>query len=164
MYRKFLFIVALPMVIISCSKSDKSCGLTLSTATAPASEVAAVQTYLTNNSITADQHPNGLFYKIHQAGSGEVPGACSVVTVKYKGSLTNGSGFDSSYKSNPNGVPFTLGDRLISGWQLGVPLIKKGGSITLYIPPSLGYGATGSGPIPPNAILVFNIDLVDVQN
>jgi FKBP-type peptidyl-prolyl cis-trans isomerase FkpA len=164
MYKKLLFIIALPIAIISCSKSDKSCGLTLSTDVAPASEVAAVQTYLTNNSIDATQHPNGLFYKIHQSGSGEVPGACSVVTVKYKGSLTNGSGFDSSYATNPNGIPFTLGDRLISGWQIGVPLIKKGGSITLYIPPSLGYKAAGSGPIPPNAILVFDVELVDVQN
>ncbi|MEO6720273.1 MAG: FKBP-type peptidyl-prolyl cis-trans isomerase [Ferruginibacter sp.] len=163
MYRKFLFIVALPMAIISCSKSDKSCGLTLSTDTAPASEVADVQAYLTSKSITADQHPSGLFYKIHQPGSGDVPGACSVVTVKYKGSLSNGTGFDSSYKTSPNGYPFTLGDRLIAGWQLGVPLIKKGGSITLYIPPSLGYKAAGSGPIPPNSILIFNIDLVDVQ-
>ena len=163
MYRKLLFIVALPIAILSCSKSDNSCGLTLSTDTAPASEVDSVQRYLTKNSIIADKHPNGLFYKIHQAGSGNVPGACSVVTVKYRGGLTNGSGFDSSYKLNPNGTPFTLGDRLIAGWQIGIPLIKKGGSITLYIPPSLGYGATNYGPIPANSILIFNVDLVDVQ-
>ena len=162
MYKKLLFIVALPIAIVSCSKDDKSCGLTLSTAIAPASEVAAVQAYLTSNSITATQHPSGIFYKINQQGSGATPGACSTVTVKYKGTLTSGAGFDSSYAVSPGGVPFTLGG-LIPGWQLGIPVIQKGGSIDLYIPPSLGYGANANGPIPANSILIFKIDLVDVQ-
>ena len=91
-----------------------------------------------------------------------MPGACSTVTVKYKGTLTNGTGFDSSYKVAPDGYPFQLG-QLIPGWQIGIPLVKSGGSINLYIPPSLGYGASGSGPIPPNAILIFKIDLVNIQ-
>ena len=165
MYRKLFILIALPIVIASCLKSsnnNNTCGLSISTTVAPPTEVAAVQAYLATNAITATQHPSGLFYNIIQDGSGAVAGACSTVTVKYKGSFTNGAGFDSSYKVSPNGVPFTLG-QLIPGWQIGIPLIKSGGSINLYIPPSLGYGASGSGPIPPNSILIFNIDLVNVQ-
>ena len=167
MNKKLLFIIALPIVIASCLKSSdnyNTCGLTLSTAVAPATQIADVQSYLTAKNITATQHPSGLFYKINQPGSGTVAGACSTVTVKYKGALTNGTGFDSSYVLSPNGIPFTLGG-LIPGWQIGIPLIKKGGSIDLYIPPSLGYGtaASSDGKIPANSILVFNVDLVDVQ-
>jgi len=165
MYRKLFILIALPIVITSCLKSsnqNSSCNSVLSTTVAPPTEVAAVQAYLATNAITATQHPSGLFYNINQAGSGEVPGACSTVTVKYKGTLTNGTGFDSSYKVAPDGYPFQLG-QLIPGWQIGIPLVKSGGSINLYIPPSLGYGASGSGPIPPNAILIFKIDLVNVQ-
>jgi FKBP-type peptidyl-prolyl cis-trans isomerase FkpA len=167
MNKKLLFIIALPIVIASCLKSsdnNNTCGLVLSTNVAPASQIADVQNFLTASNITATQHPSGLFYKINQPGSGTVAGACSTVTVKYKGTLTNGTGFDSSYVLAPNGIPFTLGG-LIAGWQIGIPLIKKGGSINLYIPPSLGYGSSASsdGKIPANSILVFYIDLVDVQ-
>ena len=163
-----LIILASPLILTSCLKKSSStntgCPLTLSTAAAPASETASVETYLANNSITnATKHPNGFYYTINTQGAGSVPAACSGVTVKYVGKLTNGNIFDNSNTNYPNGTTFTLG-QLIPGWQQGIPLIQKGGSITLYIPPSLGYGASGSGPIPANSILIFNIELVDVLN
>ena len=78
--------------------------------------------------------------------------------VKYKGYLTNGTCFDSTKTSLPT---FTLG-QLIVGWQKGIPLIKAGGAIRLFIPPSMGYGSNTVGPIPANSNLIFEIKLVDV--
>ena len=72
--------------------------------------------------------------------------------------MENGSVFD----QNQAGVTFTL-SQLILGWQKGIPLIKKGGSIKLYLPPSLGYGCNAVGAIPPGSNLIFSIDLIDVQ-
>ena len=163
MRTKLLCILALPFVLAACLKSENKSNCSLSTAVAPASEVAALQAYLTTNAITATPHSSGLFYSIANPGAGTTPTGCSAVTVKYIGRLTNGTAFDSSYKSYPSGITFAL-NNLIAGWQIGIPLIRKGGSITLYIPPSLGYGSAGSGAaVPPNSNLVFNIDLVNVQ-
>ena len=165
MRTKLLLILALPLVMASCLKDEpdnNTCQLTLSTKVAPAPEVASVQNYLANSSITATQHPSGLFYVVNNPGAVVTPTACSAVTVKYVGRLTNGSTFENSSTDHPDGITFTLG-QLISGWQIGIPLIQKGGSITLYIPPSLGYGANASGPIPANSILIFTIELVNVQ-
>jgi FKBP-type peptidyl-prolyl cis-trans isomerase FkpA len=74
------------------------------------------------------------------------------------GTLTNGTQFD----ANTTGTSFALG-QLIVGWQKGIPLSKKGGTINLYIPPSLGYGPNQAGIIPPNSNLVFTIQLMDFQ-
>jgi len=162
--RKFLFLLAVPFVMTACTKNEtnNTCQLSLSKAVAPPAEIASVQNYLSAKSITATQHTSGLYYVINNPGANITPTACSAVTVKYVGRLTNGSTFEDSNTSNPNGITFTLG-QLISGWQIGIPLVQKGGSITLYIPPSLGYGASASGPIPANSILIFTIELVNVQ-
>jgi len=78
------------------------------------------------------------------------------VVVNYVGKLTNGTIFDSG-----NNVSFSLGG-LITGWQEGIPLIAPGGSITLYLPPSLAYGSRATGSIPANSNLIFKIDLKSV--
>ncbi|MDO9376920.1 MAG: FKBP-type peptidyl-prolyl cis-trans isomerase [Bacteroidota bacterium] len=162
--RKLFFLLAVPFLMTACIKDEpnNTCQLTLSKAVAPASEIASVQNYLAANSITATQHPSGLYYVVNNPGAALTPTACSAVTVKYVGRLTNGSTFEDSNTNNPNGITFTLG-QLIAGWQIGIPLVQKGGSITLYIPPSLGYGQNASGPIPGNSILIFTIELVNVQ-
>ena len=85
---------------------------------------------------------------------------CSNVTVTYKGSYFNGNVFDSTAAGSA--ATFQLG-QVIPGWQKGVPLISKGGDITLYIPPSLGYGPQGYGIIPGNAYLIFDIHIIDIQ-
>mgnify|MGYP006267727593 CR=1 FL=1 len=93
----------------------------------------------------------------------------SVVTVNYTGWLYDASTADHQglqFSSSIGGTPFTftLGDgSVISGWDQGVPGMKAGGLRRLVIPPSLGYGAARYGPIPPNATLVFEIELLDVQ-
>lgn len=157
----FLGIIIFSIAGISCAKKDTVCNLNDSSITASASEIADVQAYLTANSITAAQHSSGLFYKITQTGSGQaVANLCSKVTVKYTGKLTNGTVFDQT--SAGATATFTLG-QVIVGWQKGLPLISSGGKITLYIPPSLGYGNSAGGTIPPNSILIFDIELVGVS-
>lgn len=170
MIKKLLLLVAVPALLFSCKKvSPDACSLTESAFVAPASEVNALQGWISTNHSGATQHPSGIFYEINNPGSGTViPGVCSNVTVKYAGYLTSGSKFDDSNPTYPNGITFLLG-QLILGWQKGIPLIKKGGSINLYVPPSLGYGNqdvrnnAGVVVVPANSILVFNIQLVEVQ-
>ncbi|MFZ4058622.1 MAG: FKBP-type peptidyl-prolyl cis-trans isomerase [Ferruginibacter sp.] len=154
-----LSFLVLSILGISCNKSSSSkCSFTESPLVASAGEIAAVQTYLTATSTTAIQHSSGIFYQIVNPGTGATPAVCSTVTVKYRGRLTSGATFD----ENTTGARFVLG-QLIVGWQKGIPLIKKGGSINLYIPPSLGHGSSAAGSIPANSILIFSIELLDVQ-
>lgn len=125
---------------------------------APASEIAAVQAYLTSNNITAVQHCSGLFYTIDAPGTGATPQTCSFVTVTYEGRLTNGTVFDATNQP----VTFNLSE-VIRGWRNGLPQLKSGGRIHLYVPPSLGYGGNANGVIPANSILIFRVDLLNVQ-
>jgi len=137
----------------TCNANYDPCALK-----APPSEIQAVQDYLAANNITAEQHCSGLFYHIDEMGTGATPNVCSNISVTYEGKLTNGTVFDSQ------GTPTVLNlSGVIPGWKDGIPLIKAGGRIYLYIPPSLAYGASGSGPIPGNAIIVFRVELVAVQ-
>lgn len=160
--KKFLFSTLLMTIMLSgCFKdpATPACTFDACAQVAPASEIQQVQTYLTNNNITAVQHCSGLFYKIEIAGTGKMATPCSMIAVKYEGKLTNGNTFDSQ-TTNP--VTFNLAS-LITGWKIGLPLLKEGGKIKLYIPPSLGYGSQANGPIPANSVLIFEIDLVAVQ-
>jgi FKBP-type peptidyl-prolyl cis-trans isomerase FkpA len=160
MRNKLFFMLALPFVLAACSKSTspEPCYYTPTTAVAPAAERAALRASLDQSFI---QDPSGICYKIVAQGAGAVPEVCSDVTVKYSGRITSS---DIPFDKNETGVTFKLGG-LIPGWQIGIPLIQKGGSIILYIPPSLGYGSTGAGngAIPPGSYLVFTIDLLNVQ-
>lgn len=157
---RLIIIFSFCVIVVSCRKSDDtSCKFTESGLVAPAAEIASLQSYVAANRPAAIQHPSGFFYEIMAPGTGTVtPSVCSAVTVTYAGYLTNGFKFDES----TTGVGFVLG-QLIVGWQKGLPLIKKGGSINLYLPPSLGYGSNAVGSIPANSILIFTIQLLDVQ-
>lgn len=102
---------------------------------------------------------SGLKYIDITVGQGEMPVPSSIVTVNYVGWLTNGTEFDSGQT-----VQFAL-NGVIAGWTEGVGSMRLGGSRRLFIPPDLAYGENGSPPnIPPNATLVFDIDLLDIQN
>jgi len=107
---------------------------------------------------------SGLEYTEIQPGTGEQAVAGKTVSVHYTGKLTNGKVFDSSI---PRGEPiaFKLGaGQVIKGWDEGIALMKVGGKATLTIPPELGYGARGAGGvIPPNATLIFDVELVSVK-
>lgn len=123
------------------------------------SEQAAIQAYATANAINAVRHSSGLYYEIINAGSGPTANLNSVISARYVGKLTNGTVFDSQ---TVNPVTFPL-NRTIAGWQIGIPLVQKGGTIKLIIPSALAYGCTGQGSIPGNSILYFEVTVVDVQ-
>ncbi len=147
----------------SCLKKDTGCSYSVSGKTAPAAEEQAVLTYLSNNSITATKHSSGMYYQILSPGTGTGPNLCSNILINYAGKLTNGNVFDSQ-----NNAVFVLGS-LIEGWKIGLPMLKKGGQIRLFIPPTLGYGASdvkdpsGNIIIPANSVLIFDITLTDLQ-
>lgn len=161
MTRIFLLFSIIAIVLTSCDKSvpvKGACTYTNSSNKATAAEIAYIQNYLTTNGLTAIQDTSGFFYSISANGSGTSPVICSTILVQYTGWLFNGFKFDES----TGGSQFKLG-AVIVGWQKGLPLIQPGGIITLYIPPSLAYGAVASGNIPANAYLKFYIKLVAVQ-
>lgn len=107
---------------------------------------------------------SGLQYTEIQMGTGDTPAPGDIVSVHYTGTLTNGVVFDSSYgRGEP--IQFPLGQgQVIAGWDEGIGLMKKGGKAKLTIPPALGYGERGAGGvIPPNATLIFDVELVDIR-
>ena len=107
---------------------------------------------------------SGLQYKILSSknDSGKSPKATNTVKVHYKGSLLNGKVFDSSYDRNEP-IEFPL-NGVIPGWTEGVQLMKEGDTFEFYIPSQLGYGARGAGGvIPPNAALIFVVELLEVK-
>lgn len=103
--------------------------------------------------------PSGLQYKVTTAGpAGPSPKPGDVIKVHYEGKLTNGQVFDSSFeRGKPALMPL---DSLIPAWMDAIPRMHVGDEWTLYVPPSLGYGAEGAGPIPPNAVLIFRVKLL----
>lgn len=156
---KRIFVILCSVILLSsCSKeNDDLCNYDACAVAAPASEIAQLEAYLASATITATKHCSGMYYTIDAAGSGNAPTICSTVSVKYKGQLTNGTIFDQT--STP--VSFQLGG-LIEAWKKGIPLIKAGGKIKLYCPPSLAYGNQAVGTIPANSMLVFEVELVNV--
>ena len=107
--------------------------------------------------------PSGLAYVDIVAGSGASPVSGKPVKVHYTGVLENGTKFDSSVDRGEPFV-FTIGvGQVIPGWDEGVMSMKVGGKRKLIVPPQLGYGAAGAGGvIPPNATLIFDVELLDV--
>jgi peptidylprolyl isomerase len=107
---------------------------------------------------------SGLKYKLTQKGNGTKAKAGAKVSVHYTGTLTDGKKFDSSRDRNQP-FTFTLGQgQVIKGWDEGVALLQVGDKAIFTIPPTLGYGANGAGGvIPPNATLVFEVELIDVK-
>lgn len=153
-----LLFLAVALTVTGCQQADKTpCTAAPVTTKAPPEEVTALKQYIDANKISATADARGFYYTIQSPGSGTKPTICSNVTVAYAGKLTSGKTFDSS-----TGIRFGL-DQLILGWQEGIPLIAPGGSITLYLPPSLAYGAQEQNGIPANSILVFKIDLIRVN-
>ncbi len=127
-----------------------------------------IKDYLTENSISdkAQRSETGLYYIVTQEGNGGKPGMGDKVSVHYEGKLLDGTVFDGS-KSSPHseGKPleFNVGTGMvIPGWDEGIMGMKKGEKGTLVIPSGLAYGPDGSpGAIPPNSVLLFDVELVD---
>lgn len=122
-------------------------------------QMANIDQYIVENEIENVQiDPSGLRYVIHEEGTGPKPTLSNSVRVKYEGTFfSNGETFDEANLP----VTFTLSG-LIEGWKIGFQLLPEGSKATLYIPSGLGYGITGNNSIPPHAILVFEVELVEV--
>ena len=106
---------------------------------------------------------SGLQYKVLEPGSGDSPKATDEVTVNYRGTLIDGTEFDSSYK---RGQPATFQlNRVIPGWSEGLQLMKPGAKYQLFVPPQLAYDLRSppGGPIPPGAMLIFEVELLSVK-
>jgi len=157
MKKTFLFLSITCMLLLggSCIKGDENCQ-----PKSIASETAAMQAFATSQGMTPTTHASGLLYQIINPGSGFTASPTSRIYVKYTGKLEDGSVFDS--QSNHALTGWVLGT-LIAGWQVGVPLIQKGGTIKLIVPSSMAYGCASAGTIRSNSILYFEIELVDVQ-
>ena len=166
--KKFLCAVIISSAIIAgCVKSDTKCGYNDSNVIAPPKEIDSLARMLQDSGIVANQATEGYFYQINNPGSGiGISNLCSNLTVTYKGTFFNGHVFDSTATGNV--ASFQLG-QVIVGWQKAVPLISKGGDITLYIPATLAYGVNpikdnnGNVVIPGNSYLIFNVHIVDIQ-
>ena len=141
--KKFLSILSISILLFcntSCLKDDQVC-----TPRSVQNEQATMTSFATTNGITQ--------------GSGVAPTLQSTLTVNYVGKYMDGTIFDQT-----NGTPavFPLSN-VIAGWQIILPQIQKGGRIKMIIPSSLAYGCTGYRSVPPDAVLFFDVTLVDVQ-
>lgn len=129
-----------------------------------ADEKAAAAEKLEKLAAGFEQTESGLRYKIIQKGNGKKAENNKTVSVHYSGSLENGKVFDSSY-TRKKPIEFPLGQgNVIEGWDEGIALLQVGDKARFVIPPYLGYGERGAGGvIPPNAVLIFDVELMDVK-
>lgn len=149
----FIASLALVAILMFACEDIKPCE-------ADAQDVEILQ-YLADNNLTAERDPSGLYYIIDEPGTRIRPTLASTVSVIYKGYLTDP---DTTVFDNSNGAARTFGlGGVVEGWQIGIPLFKEGGKGKLIIPCNLGYGDVQSGVISPGSVLVFDIELVDVQ-
>ena len=168
--KKWFFLLASGLALfMGACKKDKTAGCTAvqTTIVATSAEIDSLNSYFTHNGITnAIQHECGAFYTIDSVGTGKNPGICTSIAVTYSGNFFGNPVPFQSYTDSA-GIVFALVD-VIVGWQRVLPELKVGGRITIYIPPSLGYGsvdkknADGDIIIPKNSYLKFNINLLQV--
>lgn len=142
-----------------------------SASTQVAADAKEIKSYLDKNNLKATPTPEGVYVAVKQEGTGEQPKAGDTVYVHYTGKLLDGKVFDSSLDSTLRPgmklepIKFPIGRGfVIRGWDAGIGALKKGSKATLVIPSTLAYGLQGSPPaIPSNAVLVFDVELVDVK-
>jgi len=153
MKKTLLIIAAFVFLFTACDDEE----VQLSYEDQLAVDIKKIEDYLAKNDLTAQSLESGLHYIIEVEGTGNHPTVDSTVTVKYTGKLLDGKVFDS-------GTIETELTNLILGWRKGIPLFKEGGSGILFIPSSMGYGIYGSPSVPENAVLIFDIELLEVSN
>jgi FKBP-type peptidyl-prolyl cis-trans isomerase FklB len=124
----------------------------------------AAQTFLAENAKKPGIKtlPSGVQYEMVKTGpaTGKQPKKSDLVKVHYEGKLVTGEVFDSSYERGAPAV-MQLGD-LIPAWIEALQQMRPGDEWLLYVPPEQGYGKDGAGPIPPNSVLIFRVELIDV--
>ncbi len=156
MFRVFLITLGLIMTLSASSSTKANVADMAPDAPLTGEQMAALPMQVTT--------PSGLQYTDLKVGDGASPRAGQKVTVHYTGTLTDGKKFDSS-RDRGSPFTFTIGEgQVIKGWDEGVIGMKIGGHRILKIPADLGYGARGAGgAIPPNATLLFDVELLGVR-
>ena len=155
-FKVTIFVASTILVLAGCKKNE---GIDFDPYEQLGKDTLLIKSYLAD-SIPAIMHSSGVYYQIKSPGSGNVTyTGATTIEAKYTGRILGSSStFDSGTHK------FQLGG-VIAGWQIGIPLIQKGGKIRLIIPSGYGYGYSGSGAeIPSNSILDFEIELIDVIN
>jgi peptidylprolyl isomerase/FKBP-type peptidyl-prolyl cis-trans isomerase FklB len=153
MRRILIAVLAASLALAGCQDHKKA-----------AENLSAAQTFMVENGKKPGVKtlPSGVQYEVVRSGpaSGAHPRKSDLVKVHYEGKLTTGEVFDSSYE---RGAPAVMElDGLIPAWIEALQLMRPGDEWRLYVPPEQGYGEQGAGPIPPNSVLIFRIELIDV--
>jgi peptidylprolyl isomerase/FKBP-type peptidyl-prolyl cis-trans isomerase FklB len=152
--RRLLIAVAVAALALAGCKDHKKA----------AENLSAGQTFMAENAKKPGVKtlPDGVQYEVVRSGpaTGLQPKKGDLLKVHYEGKLTTGEVFDSSYE---RGAPAVMElDQLIPAWMEVIPMMRPGDEWRLYVPPEQGYGENGAGPIPPNSVLIFRIELIDV--
>lgn len=148
--KTYILIVLTLTLFISCNKVSKEEQAKI--------DKDLITAYVADNDLSGEFTATDLWYDIETQGTGEQAYSGAQVTVAYTGYLLNGEQFD---ESPAEGITFGL-NNVIEGWQQGIPKFKVGGIGKLIIPSELGYGKSGSGSIPGNSVLIFDIELINV--
>ena len=129
------------------------------------SDVALIDEYLLENNLNAQATPSGLRYIIHNAGTGPFPTPGDTVLFHYQGKLLDGTIITDSKEKDLAPRSFVIGSKqILTGWEEGITLLKKGASASLYLPSPLAYGAKGlQNVIDPNTVLVIDIELIEIR-
>lgn len=147
----FWILLVLPLLSLSCEEQK----------TYYEQNIEEINQYIDDNNLDMIEDPTGLFYSIEVEGTGDNPSPTANVEVRYKGYFTNGTVFDQTPGDNTREFNLT---GTIAAWQIGIPKMKKGGKAKLIAPSTLGYGYYGSTNVPPNSVLVFDVELVNFIN
>lgn len=143
------------LLVLSCGSDDAGA---LSFEDQLDKDIEKIEKYLAENGIEASSHESGIRFVERVTGEGISPTIQDSVTVTYKGMYLNGTVFD----KNSEGITFPL-QYVIEAWQLMLPTMKEGGKLTMYAPSGYCYGTTGRDQIPPNAIMIFDVELITVE-
>lgn len=152
---RMIFFLMIPFVLFSCGDKEPS----RSPEEQLKYDIGLIENYLKDKNLVAEKTGSGMHYIITQEGDNEGnPAPGSNVIVRYKGYFTNGEVFDQT--TGGETIAFGL-NQVIKGWQEAVPLLSRGGKGTFLLPSALGYGSRPPRGIPANAVLIFDIELVD---
>jgi FKBP-type peptidyl-prolyl cis-trans isomerase FkpA len=159
MRKTALCLLCIALLLANCFKEKNDC--VARDIVAPAAEQQALADYLTSQNINATKHSSGLYYQVILGGAGLSPAICSSIKVGFSGKLTNGTEVE---KDDYMVMNLKL---MLEGWRITLPLIKAGGKMKIYLPPTLAYGAEGkkvgaTQVVPPNSILIYDITLYEV--